>query len=244
MADVRIGTADLPERVDRGRYFAELDYLELSAWFAGPLKPSTLTKWTESTPKQALGLVAPWTLTQRKPPRGSSWPHDATVGDFRDSAPGREALASVVDAGKKLEAASVIFRSPPAFAPSAANRERLTYFFSEIATAEAVGATRVWIPDGLWNAQTSTKLAEELGVTVAIDPLVREPGAPPEIYFDLEVTSLYLRVEGLGRSGPLRAERLDDLAALLEHYQGIPLTVSFASQARWQDARNLKKLLA
>jgi uncharacterized protein YecE (DUF72 family) len=243
MTDVWIGTADLPERVDRDRYFHELRYLEVSAYFGGPLKPATLKRWLDSTPKGALGLVAPWVLTHRKAPATSGWAHDATVGDFRDSTPGRTALSALHDAAVALEARCVVFRSPPAFAPSAANREQLKHFFGEVATADAVGATRVWVPDGLWEPQVAAKLATELEVTVAIDPLVREPGAPPEVYDELDVTSLYLRVEGLGRSGPIRPERMEDLAALLERYEDLPVTVAFASPNRWQDARNLRKLL-
>ena len=244
MTDVWIGTADLPDRVDRARYFRELGYLELSAWFTGPLKPSALARWVASTPKKAVGLVAPWVLTQRKPPSRSTWAHDASVGDFRDSDHGRAALAALRDAITQLDAACVLFRSPPAFAPSAANRDQIRRFFSEVATAEAIGTRRVWVPDGLWEPHVAAKLAAELDVTAAIDPLVREPGTPPEIYFDLELTTAYFRVEGLGRAGTLRAERLEDLAALVEHYQDLPITVTFASQARWQDARNFKKLLA
>jgi hypothetical protein len=263
MAEVWIGTADLPDRVDRARYFQELQYLEASAFFAGQLKPGTLHKWIATTPKGAIGLVAPWVLTYRKPPAttkygsvrspssagrpsqptAATWGHDPTVGDFRNSAPGRVALAELRSAAVQLEARCAVFRSPPAFAPSVANRDQLRRFFNEVATVDMVGASRVWVPDGLWEPRVAAKLATEIGVTIALDPLVREPGSSPRTYEDLEVSSLYLRIEGLGRSGPLRSERLEDLVMLLEHYASIPVTVVFASSTRWQDARNLKKLL-
>jgi hypothetical protein len=101
----------------------------------------------------------------------------------------------------------------------------------------------VWMPGGLWEVRSAAKLARELGVTLAFDPLVREPGEPPEIYYELELDSLYLRVEGGGRSGILRDERLEDLAALVEHYEDLPITIAFASSERWKDARNFRKLL-
>jgi uncharacterized protein YecE (DUF72 family) len=244
MADLTIGTVDVPERVERARYFQDLSYLELSALYAGPLKPSALARWTDVAPAGALGLVAPWVLTHRKPPTAAKlWDHDASVGDFRDSPLSRTALGSLHDAVTTVGARCAVFRSPPAFAPSVANRDALRRFFSEIATAEAVGADRVWVPDGLWELHACTKLATELGVTCAIDPLVREPGAPPDLYWNLEVESLYLRVEGAGRAGSLRPEQQEELVALIEHYEPIRLTVAFASPARWQDARNLKKLL-
>src|SRR3954468_3754556 len=244
MPPARIGTVDIPERVDRSRYFHDLSYLELSALFAAPLKAAALGKWQELAPPGALGLVAPWVLTHRKPPRSTrQWQHDASVGDFRDSAPGRSALVAFSTALRTLAASLAIFPSPPLFAPSTANRDQLRRFFSEVATREAVGADRVWIPDGLWEPRAAVGFARELDVICALDPLVRDPSQPAEVYEDLDAPALYFRIGGLGRSGPLRAEALEDLAALLEHYENIELTVAFASPSRWQDARNFKKLL-
>jgi uncharacterized protein YecE (DUF72 family) len=243
--DTRIGTADLPDRMERSKYFKSLTYLEMSGMFAGPLKPSVIDKWAASTPKGALGIVAPWVLTQRKPPKSEKlWQSDNSVGDFRASTPGKAALTALADAVKKLGAAHVIFRSPPLFAASQANRDALAKFFGEIATEEVVGATRVWIPDGLWDIRTAVKTANELGVLCAFDPLVRDPGQPPEVYYDLDVPALYLRMTGLGRNGPMRPERLEDLVMLLEHYEDTPATLVFESPAKWQDARNLRKVLS
>jgi uncharacterized protein YecE (DUF72 family) len=244
MPPARIGTVDIPVRVDRSRYFHDLSYLELSALFAAPLKAAALFRWQELAPPGALGVVAPWVLTHRKPPKSPrQWQHDASVGDFRDSAPGRSALAAFSSALQTLAAGLAIFPSPPLFAPSAANRDQLRRFFSEVATRDAVGAERVWIPDGLWEPRAAVGFAREIGVTCALDPLVRDPSQPAEVYEDLDAPALYFRITGLGRSGPLRAEALEDLAALLEHYENIELTVAFASPSRWQDARNFKKLL-
>ncbi len=238
-----IGTVDVPQRVERDRYFRELSYLELSALFAGPLKPSSLAKWTEA-PKGTIGLVAPFPLTHRKPPAGSKlWKHDATSGDFRASEPGRATLAALVETIAKVSARSVIFRSPESFSPSAANRDVLRAFFGDVASADLIGVERVWQPGGLWEVRSAAKLANELGVTLAFDPLVREPGEPPEIHEGLEVSALYLRPEG-GRAGTIRNEKLEDLAALIESYEDLPVSVSFASPERWNDARNLKKLLS
>ncbi|MGE0546474.1 MAG: DUF72 domain-containing protein [Kofleriaceae bacterium] len=244
MATARIGTVDLPDRVDRARYFRDLGYLELSALFHGPLKPSALAKWAAEAPKHSIGLVAPWVLTHRKAPKSSKlWDYDAEVGDFRDSGPGRAALAELVKAVAAVDATCVVFGSPPLFAPSAANRDLLRRFFDEIASAEVIKTERVWVPDGLWEPRAAVAFASELGVTCAIDPLVREPGQPPEMYEELEASALYFRIAGLGRSGPIRTEQLDDLALLLEHYSETPRTVAFNSPSRWQDARNLTKSL-
>ncbi|MEJ7600009.1 MAG: hypothetical protein WKG01_19030 [Kofleriaceae bacterium] len=204
----------------------------------------TIAKWAEVAPKGAIGLVAPFVLTHRQPPASAKpWDHDATTGDFRDSPSGRVALTRLREAVDQLGASCVVFRSPSLFAASAANRDQLKKFFGEIATTEAVGTERVWVPDGLWDMRTAIMFAKEIGITCAIDPLVRDPGQPPEVHYDLEVDSLYFRISGLGRSGPIRNERQEDLAALVEHYEGLPITIAFDSPSRWQDARNLKQML-
>lgn len=246
MPPVRIGTVDLPERIERERYFQELSFLELSALFAGPLKATALAKWRTAAPPHTLGLVAPWVLTHRKPPKAERlWRNDASVGDFRYSEYGRAALTEFHEAVTTVLASHAIFKSPALFAPSTANREQLKRFFGEFATAESVGAARVWVPDGLWEPRTAVRFAMELGVTCAFDPLVYDPNTPAEIYEDLEASALYFRISGLGHTGPgpIGTEQLEDLAALVEHYKDIELTVAFASSARWKDARNLQKLL-
>jgi uncharacterized protein YecE (DUF72 family) len=240
----RIGTVDLPARVERERYFQELSYLELSALFQAPMKSSSLSRWQSAAPPGALGLVAPWVLTHRKPPTsGPSWPHDGTVGDFRNSTPGQEALTSLREAVTTLTPGQVLFKSPPLFAPSSANREQLRRFFGEFATEDAIGTSRVWLPDGLWEPRIAVNFATEIGVICAIDPLIHDPSTPAEVYEDLQASALYFRIAGIGRAGPIRTEKLEDLVGLVEHYAGIPLTVAFASTVRWQDARNFKKLL-
>jgi uncharacterized protein YecE (DUF72 family) len=238
--NAKIGTVDVPARVERERYFAELSYVELSALFAGPLKPSVLAKWADVAPEHTIGIVAPFPLTHRKPPPGTKlWAHDATTGEFRDSALAKETLGPLKAAVDQLRAACVVFRSPESFSPSAANRDQLKRFFGEL----DLGVPLVWIPGGLWQVRAAVKLAGELGITCAFDPLVREPGEPAEVHYDLEADSLYLRVEAAGRSGAIRPEKLDELADLVSHYEDRELTVAFASPERWADARNFKKLL-
>jgi uncharacterized protein YecE (DUF72 family) len=242
----RIGTVDVPARIERERYFKELTFVELSVMFARAQKPSVLAKWAAVAPPGVIGLVAPFVLTHRRPPaQPDPWPHDQTTGEFRDSALGREALSALAGAAKILGASSVVFRSPEDFSPSAANRERLVRFFADVATEEHVGAPRVWLPGGLWEVRSAAKLAAELGVTLAFDPLVQDPNAPEERFEDLDASSLYFRIESAGRAGLIRNEKLEDLAALVEHYadHSTQLAIVFASPERWQDARNFKKLL-
>lgn len=230
----------MPARVERERYFAELDYLELSALFGGPLKPSGLAKWKTVAPPGSIGLVAPFVVTHRKPPvHAKPWPHDASTGDFRAGPLVTAAIDALRAAVTEVAAGYVVFRSADDFSPSAANREQLARFFGEL----AIDVERVWVPGGLWGVRTAAKVASELGLTLAVDPLVHDPSTPEEQYEGLEVPGLYFRIENAGRTGLVRNEKLEDLAALVELYEDLPLTVAFASPERWQDARNFKKLL-
>jgi hypothetical protein len=211
LKDIRIGTVDLPPRIERERYFRELPFIELTP----TMSRAALARWRKVAPDGAIAL------------------HGALFATTDAIAQLRGDVASVA-------ASAAVFRSPPLFSPSTEHRERMRRFFGELATAEAIGATRVWIADGLWEPRDAIRFARELGITCAFDPLVREPGVPLEMFFELELAELYVRVE---RPGVLRAERMDDLAALVEHYAALPTTIAFATTDRWRDARNLKKLL-
>jgi uncharacterized protein YecE (DUF72 family) len=222
-----------------------MSYLELSVLFAGPVKPGVLGKWAEIAPKKSIGLVAPFSLTHRKPPPGAKhWPHDPSTGDFRISDAAREAVQPLREAVAQLDARYVVFRSPETFSPSAGNRDALARFFGELATTDAIGTRRIWVPGGLWEPRAAVKFANELDIVCALDPLVHAPGETVDPYEGLETNELYFRIEGAGRAGPIRNERLEDLAALIESYEATPVTVVFASPERWADARNFKKLYA
>ncbi|HEY5950064.1 MAG TPA: hypothetical protein VIV40_31430 [Kofleriaceae bacterium] len=233
----------MPARIDRERYFRELSYLELSLLFAGPVKSGVIAKWAEVAPPKSIGLVAPFSLTHRKAPTGTKlWPSDPTTGDFRVSEVSRAALTPLHEAVIALDARYVVFRSAETFSPSAANRDLLRQFFAEVATPDVIGTERVWVPGGLWEPRSAITFATELGVTCALDPMVRAPGELADPYEGLEAPSLYFRIESAGRAGAIRSERLEDLAALVESYADTPVTIVFASPERWQDARNFKKL--
>src|SRR6185503_16941749 len=144
---------------------------------------------------------------------------------YRASEISRAALSLLREAVDAVDAGCVVFRSAESFSPSAANRDQLRRFFAEIATPDAVGTERVWVPGGLWEPRAAVKFANELEVTCALDPLVRAPGELVDPFEGLEAKALYFRVEGAGRAGTIRNERLEDLAALLESYGDLPLTL-------------------
>ena len=248
MATIRIGTVDIPPSVaNHGGwegFFKKLTYVELTGLVSAPVKASTLTKWATTAPERSLGLMAPSVLTDRN---GASkiqgaWTVDAGSGDFRDSPAARAALEQFAAAAITVKAAAVIFSSPEMMSPSASNREQIKKFFTELAPAEKFGgASRVWIPSGLWTPLTAATFAADLGLVCAVDPLIQDPDMPIEAYAALPGDSVYYRPTGLGRSGPLSADRLDELVTLMGVRENA--TVAFATSERFRDATNLVKTI-
>jgi hypothetical protein len=217
---VCVGTVDVPERVDRVRYFKELDYVELNLLARAEVTPKTRDRWAASIPRGVVGLVVTTGLRALPP--------------------------TLVENVTAFGATCVVFPSPSLFSPSQAHRDQLRKFFTDVASAEQVATERVWIPDGLWETRDAVKLATELGVACAFDPLVRPPGTPPEIYEELAATQLYFRVEAPHRPDTLGDEQLEELAILVEHYEARSVSnirVAFATRNRWRDARAFRKLV-
>src|SRR5262245_9082156 len=191
---IHVGCAALPPRVARPAYFAALDFVECSLWYERPVKSATWRRWLDESPAGTLGVVAPKAVCAMK----ASPAFDASLAQLMG------ALGSAVGA--------VIFATPPAFSPSAHNRDHLRRFFGETVPAETLGgATRVWRPSGLWDVATAAKTATDAGAVLSWDPLA-DATVPADVYEALAVESAYWRPAGLGRKGPLSPDHLDRLA--------------------------------
>ena len=190
------------------RYFQKLSFIEISILASKPARPSVLSKWRAAAPgPAAFSVVAP---------------------------PITQPVAPFLAAAAILEPATLVFRTPASFSPSAANRDALRRFFGELPSD---GPTRVWQPDGLWDTRTAVKLAGELDVVLAVDPSVRDQTRePPDFYATLETNALYLRVTGLGRGArKLATSQLEELADTAEAYERT--WVVFATTDPLGDAR-------
>jgi uncharacterized protein YecE (DUF72 family) len=202
MAELRTGCADLPPRMTHERYFSTFDFLETTLCSRAIPTAKVLRRWRTAAPPRAYALVAPSALT-------------ATSGGTEAGV--AEAFASAAAA---LDAAAVVFRTPPEVTPSAAGRDILRRLFGDSAAAERFGGRdRVWQPGGLWDLGTSARFAAELDVLCAIDPLAQDPGVDlaPALVAHLERGVAYLRPTGLGRQrARLAAPDLEAIAALIE----------------------------
>ena len=214
---LHVGCVDLPHGVGWDRYFSRLSYVETSALTRGPLRVAVTNKWRAAAPAPgSFGVVAP--------------PIEAGLG-------------TLVDTARALEASAVVFRTPPMFSPSAANRDLLRKFFTETAPADAFGdAARVWQPDGLWELPTALKLAQELEVVLGADPFAKDPTTdPPDLYATLDLPAVYFRVTGLGHGGrKLSSSQMDELHEVVEAYERV--WVVFATVDSFTDAGRFVRL--
>ena len=136
---------------------------------------------------------------------------------------------------------AIVIATPPAFSPSAHNRDRLKRFFAETLPAEKVGdAARVWRPSGLWDLSTALKTASDAGVVLSWDPF-GDPTTPASVYESVSAEAMYWRPSGLGRKGPLSPDHLDRLAALSETVPTVWIVLATAEA--WKDVRRLRELV-
>lgn len=247
---LRVGCADLPSGLRRERYFEKVNYLECEGTLHGLPKTSVLERWRSDAGEDGrYGLFAPQVISHPPGPKGYARGPGLAAGEvtqagsFRATGVVRRAVAALAQVVANLQADAVIFRSPPEFAPSAANRDTLRAFFGEVATAEALApATRVWEPQGLWEPRVAAKLAAELGVVYACDPVSNDPLAEgPEFFANLPGNAAYFRITGLGQS----RRRFDEYAAeslieLVEGYEQV--WVVFAHMHKYPDATRFLKV--
>ena len=251
-SDLAIGCADLPPGLRRVRYFQRLRYLEAGGTRYQVPRGKVLDRWrAEAGADARFGLHAPQEISDRPGPKGYPRSRRALTkkqlwqaGGFRDTEVIQDAVQSIADACARLGTDVVIFRSPPEFVPSAANRDTLKGFFSQVATAERFGDTaRVWEPLGLWEPATAMRLVADLGLVYCCDPLSNDPLAEPHLLdTELPGVPVYFRVTGLGRG----RQRFDDYALepLIPMVEERRAWVVFSHEHKYPDAIRCHRLLA
>jgi uncharacterized protein YecE (DUF72 family) len=211
--------------MNRGKYFEKLSLLEVATFATSAPSRKAVRGWREKSPSEArFSLLASAELTGAK-----SFPVDAQS---------TEITAKLVDASKIVSAEAVVFRTPASFTPSSANQDRMRKYFGEIASTEAFGTTaRVWEPGGLWEPAGITKIADELQLTVAIDPLAQDPLEEYQSFVAEQMArgSAYLRIHGMGisrrRFEPYQLEMLADMLLDIDR-----AWVVFAHPGKYPDA--------
>ena len=219
------------------RYFDELAAVELTQTFIHPPRPRTLTRWREAAPDGFGFVVRAWQLVTHEPsspsyqqlPRGFTGSLEG-AGHLQGSEVVREALAKTFEVARALDAAAVLFETPPSFTPTPTHRGRLTRFFEGCERP----ATLVWCPAGLWQADEVVRICRDLQLVPGLDPftggeaLEREP-------------SVYLRPLGLGAEHRHTEAELRWLASQLVPHERAYCV--FGSPWLFDEARQLRELI-
>jgi uncharacterized protein YecE (DUF72 family) len=199
-----VGCAELPPGMSRATYFSKLPLLEIASFMTSSPTRKAVRTWREKSPAEA---------------RFSVLAHRALVeSNLAPSEENRQVAAELADFCEILEAEAVVFRTPASFVPSARNRERMSAFFGEVATAESFGETvRVFAPDGLWEPGEIAETCDSLGLLPAVDALMRDPFEEHRAFVHEQIAtgSVYMRLPGLGRAKrrfePWELEELGEL---------------------------------
>jgi len=232
MSNILIGTCDYPH--DRARYLSEFLTVEHHIGGLHPPGDKMLKGWAAETSEDCRHI---WVASKDfidEPRRGSERVGQA-LGHFVDSQQNRSLWGEVKARAAMLGAKTILLDTPSAFTPSPANKERLTRFALDWAKLPE-GVNLAWFAAGFWEREECAELCEQLGITLALDPLVDPSEALPEhekIYFRL-----------LGAHG-LRDHYSDDalemLIDLCEDFE--EAVVIFKTEKPIKDALRMKALL-
>ena len=236
---VLVGPCGFPEA--RARLFRDFRILEVQEGFYRPLRPERAARWRAEAPEGFVFTLKAWQLlthepsspTYRRLGRPLSAAERRLAGGLRWNAVTRRAWSATLETARALGAAAVLLQLPPRFDPSPAHLRRLRRFCE---AAERDGrrlALEPRHPD--WTDALLRRLAQELALTVAVDPFLRPPPAPGLRYFRLHGLPAY-------RYGHRYSdEELRRLAGMLRGPW--PHWVLFNNLAMAADARRFQRLL-
>lgn len=227
---VLVGCRGFP--VGRERYFRELAAVEVSDTRKRLPKLETARRWREEAPEDfQFSLVVPSAITH--PLEGSPRASEA-CGHFRDAPAVRRAWEAFEAVAAAVAARWVVFETPASFYPHAQMIKDMYAFFRGVRRG---GATFVWASHGGgWDPKFQAKVAVELKLTLATDPL---NGAAPT------GANRYMRVAG--RVADRRLERgisftEAELKTVLHSAVGANSAVFLGNTDAWKDARRLRTL--
>ncbi len=241
---VRIGCAGLPNSVSRPQYFERLDLLEADVTFFEPPRDLALRRWHQDAPPGAGFTMLAWQFLTHDPDTQGyeRLAHPVApelkqqIGSFRTTPATKDAWQRTLAAAHTLTSEVILFQSPPAFAPSQANQDAMRRFFGEIVGERPVDLALAWEPRGVWEPGQASKLAKELGLIYAVDPLQLEIEPP-------EGDEAYFRLYGLGlHRNKIGEDAMDLVADMLDLYERS--WVVFNNVEKYPDAQRFKKLMA
>lgn len=208
------------DRPPGAKYCKKLRFAELD--LRDPLpRAGTLRKWREDLPE---GFV----IALRAPRQAL----ESAAGPLRASPERDWALRWMLDAADALTASWVLLPTPPALTPGARSRELLQELAQSLPRSE--GRNWAWAYSGAWEAEQAERVAAELGLVCAFDPLESE--RPPG---DL----VYARLRALGHRRSFSEASLQDAIETIGPEQTASGVISIDAERAFQYATRLQALI-
>ncbi|MBO4351387.1 MAG: hypothetical protein J6A01_10640 [Proteobacteria bacterium] len=243
MAEFYCGCSDLPH--DRRKFYQIATAIEHRVGLFSPPKARVLKSWAEEASQAKSPMRTIWVAWQAFTHRPGDirkgfglklLPGElpSNLGHFQNTAENKRVWARIKEQAVNVGASRILLETSANFTPSDANKRALAEFVHDWAEIPE-NMKLIWHPAGFWEREEAARIASDLNMVLAIDPLVDEREALPdmdEIYFQM-----------LGRHGLLDSYSDDDLACILNaaaHFDDV--TVVFRTRDSLSDAKRLLKL--
>ena len=238
-----IGCSDFPR--DKKAFYRTATAIEYRVGLFTPPKPSILQAWAADMAAIKAPTRSVWVAWQafthrigdiRKGAKLKLLPGEnaAHLGHFQKTDENMRVWTRIKEQAVNVGASRILLETTAGFTPSTANRNALTDFAKNWAKLPD-DMRLVWHPAGFWEREEAAALAADLGIILAIDPLVDEKEALPddrEAYFQM-----------LGRHGLLDSYSDDDLERILDVASCYEeATIVFRTRDSLGDAERLAKL--
>ena len=243
MTDIFCGCSDLPH--DRKAFYRDASAIEYRVGLFSPPKARVLKDWAAAAADSKNNMRSIWVAWQAFTHRPADikkgfglklLPGEsaANLGHFLKTDENLRVWTRIKEQAVNVGASRILLETPAAFTPSDANKRSLECFAKDWADLPE-NMRLVWHPAGFWEREEAALVAQNLGILLAIDPLVDEREDLPdssEAYFQM-----------LGRHGLLDSYSDDDLERILDMAARFDdVTVVFRTCDSLGDARRLIKL--
>jgi uncharacterized protein YecE (DUF72 family) len=181
------------DRLPGPKYVSELSFAELT--LRAPLpRVASLRRMRENAPEELiLALRAPRSTL------------NSAQGPLRFDAALERSFAWLIEAREALNAKAVVLPTPADLTTGQRDRELLAAFAERLPRNE--GRYYVWAPSGPWEPEAAERVAQELDLVLAFDPL-HEPLPAGK--------AAYARLRAIGARRSFSESVLEDVISLLE----------------------------
>lgn len=243
MSKLYCGCCDFPR--DRRSFLKIATAIEHRVGLFTPPKARVLKSWAEATAGAENPMRVIWVAWQAFTHRPADihkgygakildGESPANFGHFQKTSENMRLWSHIKLQAQNVGASRILLETSANFTPSDNNKRALREFTTNWADLSD-GVKLIWHPAGFWEREEALRLTNELGMILAIDPLVDEREGLPdcaETYFQM-----------LGRHGLMDSYSDDDLEYLLDcAAQFDDCTITFRTRDTLADAKHLISL--